>query len=55
MNDAVILRDLELALNINNAFEQDPPLYRKIGASTAGSISGFSPGRLVQVGISNKF
>lgn len=53
--ESVLLRDLELTLNINNVFDQDPPLLKRIAASTPGYANGFTLGRLVQFGVSKKF
>lgn len=53
--DSLLLRDLELTLNINNVFDQDPPILKRIAASTPGYANGFTLGRLVQFGITKKF
>jgi iron complex outermembrane receptor protein len=53
--DSLLLRDLELTLNINNVFDQDPPLLKRVGASTPGYANGFTLGRLVQLGLTKKF
>jgi iron complex outermembrane recepter protein len=50
--DSVALRDLELTLNINNVFDNDPPFYRNVGS---GYANGFTLGRLVQFGVTKKF
>lgn len=52
-SDSDLLKDLELTLNVNNVFDQDPPILRAIGGS--GYANGFTLGRLVQFGISKKF
>lgn len=50
-------KDLELTLNINNVFDQDPPLY--IGSDQVngrlGYRNGATLGRLFQFGVSKKF
>jgi len=53
--DSLLLNNLELTLNVNNVFDQDPPIYRSIGNQQAGYSNGFTLGRLVQFGISKKF
>lgn len=52
-----LLKDLQLTLNIDNVFDQDPPEYRGV---QLGGFAGIAPnvntlGRLVQFGISKKF
>ena len=54
-SESVLLKDLDLTLNINNVFDQDPPLYTSIGSSTPGYANGFTLGRLIQFGLSKKF
>lgn len=53
--DGLVLRDLELTLNVNNVFDQDPPLLKRVAASTPGYANGFTLGRLIQVGLAKKF
>jgi iron complex outermembrane recepter protein len=53
--ESLLLRDLELTLNINNVFDQDPPIFRSIGNSQPGYANGFTLGRLVQFGLSKRF
>ncbi|MET0180825.1 MAG: TonB-dependent receptor [Novosphingobium sp.] len=53
--DSFLLRDLEFTLNINNVFDEDPPIFRSINNSQPGYANGFTLGRLVQFGISKKF
>jgi iron complex outermembrane receptor protein len=49
-------KDLALTLNVNNVFDQDPPLSIATGSGvTAGYANGATLGRLVQVGVSKKF
>jgi iron complex outermembrane recepter protein len=54
-SESALLNDLSLSLNINNLFDQDPSVYRLIGASTPGYANGFTLGRLIQFGIQKKF
>lgn len=53
--DSMLLKDLEFTLNVNNVFDQDPPVFKSIGASTPGYANGFTLGRLVQFGVSKRF
>jgi iron complex outermembrane recepter protein len=54
--DAMWLKDLALTLNVNNAFDKDPPLYKGIGVGLGtGFANGFTLGRLVMVGVSKTF
>lgn len=54
-SESALLRDLEFSLNINNVFDQDPPLFTSIGNSQPGYANGFTLGRLIQFGITKKF
>lgn len=47
-----LTEDLSLTLNVDNLFDQDPPLSY---AGTAGYGNGFTLGRVVQFGIRKKF
>ena len=47
------LNGLSLTLNVNNAFDQDPPLYQL--STGNGFINGFTIGRLFLFGVSTKF
>ncbi|HUD31001.1 MAG TPA: TonB-dependent receptor [Novosphingobium sp.] len=54
-----IAQDLALTVNVNNVFDQDPPVYR--GPSSISGAMGIDPlvantvGRLVKIGISKQF
>ncbi|EJU10569.1 TonB-dependent receptor [Sphingomonas sp. LH128] len=52
-----IWKDAGITLNIDNVFDQDPPLFNGLGGVTSPSpgFSGFTLGRFVQLGISKKF
>lgn len=52
-SESALLKDLEFTLNINNVFDQDPPLFTSIGQT--GYANGFTLGRLIQFGVSKKF
>ncbi|MBB5687822.1 TonB-dependent receptor domain-containing protein [Sphingobium boeckii] len=49
--------NLSFTLNVNNAFDQDPPEYRQqmIVPQSNGYINGSTLGRLIQFGINKKF
>lgn len=51
-------KGLALSLNVNNVFDQDPPVYLNQNALTPGTngfANGRTLGRLVQFGVSKKF
>ena len=50
-----LLKDLSFTLNINNVFDQDPPLLKGFNFSGQGYTNGSTIGRLVQLGVSKKF
>ncbi|MET0269733.1 MAG: TonB-dependent receptor [Sphingomonas sp.] len=50
-----MLKELEFTLNVNNVFDEDPPIFRQIGSQLPGYANGFTLGRLVQFGVSKKF
>ncbi|MDP3673751.1 MAG: TonB-dependent receptor [Novosphingobium sp.] len=54
-SESQLLRNLSFTLNVNNVFDEDPPLFQSIGASSPGFINGFTLGRLVQFGVQKKF
>lgn len=51
--DSKLLKDLSITLNVNNAFDQDPPVYKL--STQNGYANGFTLGRLVMFGISKQF
>lgn len=53
--DSAIARDLAFTLNIDNVFDQSPPLYRGAGNSLFGVANGFTIGRFVRLGVSKAF
>jgi iron complex outermembrane receptor protein len=53
--DSRIAKDLTLSLNIDNVFDQDPPLWRSQSFTAYGYANGFTLGRLVRFGVSKKF
>jgi iron complex outermembrane receptor protein len=53
--DSALTKNLMLSLNIDNIFDQDPPLYRGSTATFFGFGNGFTLGRLVRVGVSKEF
>ncbi len=54
-NSASVLRDLHLTLNINNLFDQDPPVLLRNNPGENGFANGFTVGRLIMFGASKKF
>jgi iron complex outermembrane receptor protein len=52
-----VLSDLALTLNVDNVFDQDPPLYRGSFPNAGGNgfANGFTLGRFVQFGIQKRF
>lgn len=51
-------KDLSLTLNVNNAFDQDPPLYllaNSLQVASNGYTNGSTLGRLVKFGIAKRF
>lgn len=49
-------KDLALTLNVNNVFDQDPPVYIATGLGVSpGFTNGNTLGRFVQFGVSKKF
>lgn len=50
-----VLKDLSLSLNINNVFDQDPPILRRNDQNENGYANGFTLGRLVTLGVSKTF
>ena len=53
--DSFIARDLTFSLNVDNVFDQDPPLYRGASGSRFGVWDSFTLGRLVRFGINKRF
>lgn len=54
-SDARLLSDLSITLNVNNVFDQAPPVSFLTGPADNGYANGFSLGRLFQLGVSKKF
>lgn len=46
-----LLKDLKFTLNIDNVFDQDPPLFR----SNQGYANGQTLGRLIKIGVNKEF
>jgi iron complex outermembrane receptor protein len=53
--ESEIAKDLTFTLNVDNVFDQDPPLFRGSTATAYGNANGFTLGRLVRLGVSKKF
>jgi iron complex outermembrane receptor protein len=54
-SDSAVLKDLSLTLNINNVFDQDPPILRRNDQNEFGYANGFTFGRMFILGVSKKF
>ena len=54
-SDSMLLRDLSLTLNVQNLFDQDPPLLLRNDQNDYGYANGFTLGRMFILGISKKF
>jgi iron complex outermembrane receptor protein len=50
-----IAKDLTFTLNVDNVFDQDPPLFRGSTATFFGFANGFTLGRVVRLGVSKRF
>ena len=50
-----LAEDLSLTLNVNNLFDQNPPVLRQNGGQGYNTASGVTIGRFFQLGISKKF
>ena len=53
--DSEILRDLSFTLNVNNVFDEDPPILRRNLPAELGFANGFTFGRMFIFGVSKKF
>lgn len=54
-SESGILRDLSFTLNVNNVFDQDPPVLLRNDQNENGYANGFTLGRLFILGVSKKF
>lgn len=54
-SESYALKDLSLALNVDNLFNVEPPLYRGLSNSLPGIANGFTLGRIVKFSIEKKF
>ncbi len=50
-----LFKDLSFTLNIDNVFNENPPLLRRNNPNETGFANGFTLGRLFNFGISKKF
>jgi iron complex outermembrane recepter protein len=55
INGASALKDVQLTLNVDNAFDQDPPRYNGVINTSLPGFSGFTLGRMVQLGLRKRF
>ena len=54
--DSFVARDLSFTLNVENAFDQDPPEFRGIVTGAGiGTRNGTTIGRFIKFGVSKKF
>ena len=53
--ESTIAKDLTFTLNVDNVFDQDPPLFRGQASTFNGFTNGFTLGRLVRLGVSKRF
>jgi iron complex outermembrane receptor protein len=53
--ESSIAKDLTFTLNVDNLFDQDPPLYRGQISTFSGFANGFTLGRMIRLGVSKKF
>ena len=54
-SDSSLLKDLSLTLNVNNVFDQDPPVLLRNDQNEFGYANGFTLGRMFILGLSKKF
>ncbi|MCW1429495.1 TonB-dependent receptor domain-containing protein [Novosphingobium sp. JCM 18896] len=54
-SDSGMLKDLSFTLNVNNVFDQDPPILRRNDQNEFGYANGFTIGRMFILGVSKKF
>ena len=52
---SALLKNLSFTLNVNNVFDQDPPLLRRNLPSELGFANGFTFGRMFILGVSKQF
>ncbi len=50
-----VLGDLSFTLNVNNVFDQDPPILLRNNPNENGFANGFTLGRMIIFGVSKKF
>ena len=53
--ESLLVKDLSLTVNIQNAFDTSPPELRRTTANGVGSTNGFTIGRIIMLGASKKF
>jgi len=53
--ESKIAKDLTFTVNVDNLFDQDPPLYRGQISTFSGFANGFTLGRMIRLGVSKKF
>jgi iron complex outermembrane recepter protein len=53
--DSGLFQNLSFTLNINNVFDQDPPILRRNDQNEFGYANGFTLGRMFILGVSKRF
>lgn len=53
--DSLLLKNLSFTVNVNNVFDQDPPILRRNLPSELGFANGFTFGRMFVLGVSKQF
>ena len=54
-SDSALLKDLSFTLNVNNLFDQDPPVLLRNDQNEFGYANGFTLGRMFILGVTKKF
>jgi iron complex outermembrane recepter protein len=53
--ESALMKDLSFTLNVNNVFDQDPPVLLRNGQNENGYANGFTLGRMFIFGVSKQF
>jgi iron complex outermembrane receptor protein len=53
--EAGLMKDLSFTLNVNNVFDQDPPVALRTNSTDLGYANGFTLGRMFIFGVSKRF
>ena len=52
---SAVFKDLSFTLNVNNVFDQDPPILLRNDQNEFGYANGFTLGRMFILGATKKF